>query len=320
MPSSARPVERYRASGVPRVRGRPRTAAGRPAAPTSTSSPEPAPTATGRCSVRTSRRWRARAAIRSTASPARTTIAGRSSRFPRRGRTITGDAWLGWYTTKDGGLSGRRGCCPAIRRTARRWALASPLKGYAAGADPVIRPGTNGLFYYGGLVFNRDRRRRAAPSSSRASSTTTIRKVSPATRSPTSGTSIVHRLGAGASRGPPRASGTRHGRDRAVSASAKRARARSASAANRRVQRAPAPSKGVLTQLVDKPWIAVDVPRAGAQTCTIGGPGTDVPLQTFPGGPSTWPTRVFDGARRSSAAGSCSAARSTAERPGAHRA
>ena len=37
--------------------------------------------------------------------------------------------------------------------------LASPLKGYQAAADPVVRAGTNGLIYYSGLVFDRGDRR-----------------------------------------------------------------------------------------------------------------------------------------------------------------
>ena len=32
---------------------------------------------------------------------------------------------------------------------------AAPLWGYEAATDPVIKAGTNGMFYYGGLVFNR---------------------------------------------------------------------------------------------------------------------------------------------------------------------
>ena len=39
-----------------------------------------------------------------------------------------------------------------VRRSASR----RRCRGYAAGADPVMRPGTNGLFYYGGLAFNRE--------------------------------------------------------------------------------------------------------------------------------------------------------------------
>ncbi len=45
--------------------------------------------------------------------------------------------------------------CPGTRRTNRPPVLASPLKGYQAGADPVVRAGTHGLFYYSGLVFDR---------------------------------------------------------------------------------------------------------------------------------------------------------------------
>ena len=33
--------------------------------------------------------------------------------------------------------------------------LASPLKGLEAGADAVLRSGTNGLVYYAGIAFNR---------------------------------------------------------------------------------------------------------------------------------------------------------------------
>ena len=40
--------------------------------------------------------------------------------------------------------------------------LISPLKGYLAAADPVVRPGTNGLMYYSGLVFDRDENGKSA--------------------------------------------------------------------------------------------------------------------------------------------------------------
>jgi hypothetical protein len=76
--------------------------------------------------------------------------------FPNAGEKITGDAWLGWYTSKNGGLTWRTRLLPGYPQDASAVGLASPLRGYAAGADPVIRPGTNGLFYYGGLVFNRE--------------------------------------------------------------------------------------------------------------------------------------------------------------------
>ena len=50
------------------------------------------------------------------------------------------------------------------------------------------------------------------------------------------------------------------------------------------------------TQMVDKPWIAVDVPRAGAAMCTIGGPGTGrAPCRRFPGGRVYMAYALFDG-------------------------
>ena len=47
-------------------------------------------------------------------------------------------------------------CAPGFPQDTSPAGRASPIKGYAAGADPVIRPGTNGLFYYAGLAFNRE--------------------------------------------------------------------------------------------------------------------------------------------------------------------
>ena len=72
-------------------------------------------------------------------------------------------------------------CCPVIRRITSPAALASPLKGYQAGADPVVRAGTQRS-----SLLQRHSRSTAvttarAPSFSRASSTTTTRRA--ATRS-----------------------------------------------------------------------------------------------------------------------------------------
>ena len=76
--------------------------------------------------------------------------------FPASGEKITGDAWLGWYTTRDGGLTWRTRLLPGFPQDTSPVGLASPLRGYRAGADPVVRAGTNGLFYYAGLAFNRE--------------------------------------------------------------------------------------------------------------------------------------------------------------------
>src|ERR1043166_3760065 len=69
----------------------------------------------------------------------------------------TGDAWLGLFKSLDAGTPWRSiflrgfpyntpvcGGAPAVRNA-----------GYQAAADPMVRAGSNGMFYYAGLVFNR---------------------------------------------------------------------------------------------------------------------------------------------------------------------
>ena len=105
------------------------------------------------------------------------------------------------------------------------------------------------------------------------------------------GASIVHRIGAGADR--RRGLQGREGRAPRAAARATQtpARKRGAKQTCGRASSRRARSE----QLVDKPWMAVDVPRAGAQTCSIGGTGTGVPLQTFPGGRVYMAYALFDG-------------------------
>jgi hypothetical protein len=67
----------------------------------------------------------------------------------------TGDAWLGLYKSSDGGQRWISTLLPGYPQDLTPEGLASPLKAYGAGADPVVRAGTNGLFYYAGLVFDR---------------------------------------------------------------------------------------------------------------------------------------------------------------------
>ena len=174
--------------------------------------------------------------------------------------------------------------------------LASPLQGYPAGADPIIRSGTNGLFYYGGLVVQPRRGRAAAPSSSRASSTTTTRKGAPANRSPISArrssTESARRRSWRAGRvvaSVPRLAWRSRERERE--------RERAPSGRNARARQVPRRRRaaGGAEQMVDKPWMAVDIPRAGASKCSIGGPGTGIPLQTFPGGRVYMAYALFDG-------------------------
>ena len=61
------------------------------------------------------------------------------------------DAWLGVYTSYDGGESWKTTLLPGFPQDASN----SPLKAYTTAADPWICAGTEGRFYYSGLAFNR---------------------------------------------------------------------------------------------------------------------------------------------------------------------
>ena len=65
--------------------------------------------------------------------------------------STAGDAWLGVYKSFDGGQSWITTLLPGFPQDSP----GSPLYGYEAAADPVVRAGVNGLFYYSGIVFNR---------------------------------------------------------------------------------------------------------------------------------------------------------------------
>ncbi len=67
----------------------------------------------------------------------------------------TGDAWLGLFKSVDGGQRWQSTLLPGYPQDTSAEGMASPLHGFQAGADPVVRPGTNGLMYYAGLAFNR---------------------------------------------------------------------------------------------------------------------------------------------------------------------
>src|SRR5215813_10016434 len=68
----------------------------------------------------------------------------------------TGDAWQGVFKSTDGGLTWRSTLLPGYPQDTSPEGMASPNKGFQAGADPTVRAGTNGLFYFSGIVFNRD--------------------------------------------------------------------------------------------------------------------------------------------------------------------
>ena len=67
----------------------------------------------------------------------------------------TGDAWLGLYRSFDGGQRWQSTLLPGYPQDTSAAGVNSAMHGYQAGADPVVRPGTNGLFYYSGIVFDR---------------------------------------------------------------------------------------------------------------------------------------------------------------------
>jgi hypothetical protein len=151
---------------------------------------------------------------------------------------LTGDAWLGVFKSLDGGKTWYSDLLPGYPQDGSPVGLASPLHvidpntgtaRYQAGSDPVMRAGTNGMFYYAGLVFSRTP---VAGGNFGASAISVSRYID--TNAPVgdpfqfAGTSIV--------------------------------------------------AQGASPQtFTDKPWIAVDVPRAGAVPCNVMG-------QTFPGG------------------------------------
>src|SRR5437016_5165970 len=68
----------------------------------------------------------------------------------------TGDAWLGIFKSYDGGQTWRSTVHPGCPQTIAACDGAPVLKPYTAGADPVVRAGTNGMFYFAGIAFTRE--------------------------------------------------------------------------------------------------------------------------------------------------------------------
>jgi uncharacterized protein YjbI with pentapeptide repeats len=144
----------------------------------------------------------------------------------------TGDAWLGVFKSFDGGQTWRSTLLPGCRYAVTD-CQGSPIssQNYQAGADPVVRAGSNGMFYYSGIAFDRDHGRSVFFVSRFIDDNNRERSVDDTIRY--LGAAIVDQEGSG--------------------------------------------------QFVDKPWIAVDVPRASAATCSVPASGNG-PAQSFPGG------------------------------------
>lgn len=75
--------------------------------------------------------------------------------LPGLGNDEVGDAWLGLFKSFDGGQRWNSTLLPGYPQDISADGLASPIHGYGAGADPVVRAGTNGLIYYAGLTSSR---------------------------------------------------------------------------------------------------------------------------------------------------------------------
>jgi hypothetical protein len=66
-----------------------------------------------------------------------------------------GDAWLGIFKSIDCGQTWFSTLMPGYLQDTSPEGDASPVKGLTTGADPVVRPGTGGLFFYSFIAFNR---------------------------------------------------------------------------------------------------------------------------------------------------------------------
>ena len=74
---------------------------------------------------------------------------------PLRGFKMNADAWMGLFKSLDGGQTWKSTLLPGYPQDISPEGLASPIKGRQAATDPVMRAGTNGLFYYAGVAFDR---------------------------------------------------------------------------------------------------------------------------------------------------------------------
>ncbi len=75
----------------------------------------------------------------------------------------TGDSWLSYFWSTNGGATWKSTLIPGYPQDPACQSASPPaLCDYAAGADPVVRAGVNGMFYYSGIVFERSDPSRSA--------------------------------------------------------------------------------------------------------------------------------------------------------------
>ena len=171
----------------------------------------------------------------------------------------TGDAWLGVFKSFDGGQTWRSTLVPGFPQDGTPIGLGSPIKGFQAAADPVVRAGTNGLFYFSGLALNRGANAPSAVFVSRFIDNNNLENLAAGDPIQFLDTSVVD--------------------DRPVT--------------NPRSK--PDPTRPA-QQFLDKPWLAVDIPRSGA-TCTVSTkqPDGTTLVQRLPAGPVYVAYTVFSG-------------------------
>jgi hypothetical protein len=67
----------------------------------------------------------------------------------------SGDAWLGVFKSIDGGQTWKSTLLPGYPQDTSAVDPTSPLRGFDAAADATVRAGSNGLFFYSGIAFQR---------------------------------------------------------------------------------------------------------------------------------------------------------------------
>ncbi len=145
----------------------------------------------------------------------------------------TGDAWLGVFTSIDGGETWKSTLLPGYPQDTSAVGTASPLHQFTVATDPTARAGTHGLFYLSGLVFNRGTH---APSGVFVS-------VFQDQNNKGNGNAAILQGSSGAQNGNSFAY---------ISATLL--------------------DSGTTGQFLDKPWVAVDIPRTNrTATCKING-------------------------------------------------
>src|SRR5947209_3283032 len=69
--------------------------------------------------------------------------------------SLAGDAWMGIFKSFDGGQRWQSTLLPGFPQDRSAFGAASPMKGFGAASDPVVRAGTNGMFYFSTIALNR---------------------------------------------------------------------------------------------------------------------------------------------------------------------